>query len=83
MNRLVGTIWADVTHRGVKSKPELGGQFYTGGDTVYNLVNKNELTMIKIGRRSLITDESIKALMDRKVAEANNRSVAQPREARS
>lgn len=54
-----------------------------GRNTVYNLVNKNELTMIKIGRRSLITDESIKALMDRKVAEANNRSVAQPREARS
>jgi excisionase family DNA binding protein len=43
-----------------------------GRNTVYNLVNSNELTLIKMGRRSLITDESIRALVDRKVLEAQN-----------
>jgi len=41
--------------------------------TVYRLVNSSELTMVKVGRRSLITDESIAALVDRKVTEAQNR----------
>ena len=41
-----------------------------GRNTVYNLVNRNELTMIKVGRRSLITDESIREFVDRKVQEA-------------
>lgn len=45
-----------------------------GRNTVYNLVNSNELTMIKMGRRSLITDESIRALVERKVVEAQNRT---------
>ena len=42
--------------------------------TVYKLVNSSELTLIKMGRRSLITDESIRALLDRKVTEAQNRT---------
>jgi excisionase family DNA binding protein len=45
-----------------------------GRNSVYNLVKSNELTMIKMGRRSLITDESIRALVNRKVAEAQNRT---------
>lgn len=45
-----------------------------GRNTVYNLARRNELTLIKIGRRSLITDESIRALIDKKVAEAQNRT---------
>jgi len=45
-----------------------------GRNTVYNLVNKNELTMIKMGRRSLITDESIREYVNRRVVEAQNRS---------
>jgi excisionase family DNA binding protein len=42
--------------------------------TVYKLVNSSELTMIKVGRRSLITDETIRVLVDRKVTEAQNRA---------
>jgi excisionase family DNA binding protein len=45
-----------------------------GRNTVYNLVHRNELTMIKMGRRSLITDESIREYIDRKVAEAQSRT---------
>ena len=45
-----------------------------GRNSVYNLVKSKELTMIKMGRRSLITDESIRALVDRKVVEAQNRT---------
>ena len=45
-----------------------------GRNSVYNLVKSKELTMIKMGRRSLITDESIRALVDRKVVEAHRRS---------
>lgn len=45
-----------------------------GRNSVYNLVNRNELTLIKMGRRSLITDESIRALVDRKVLEARSRT---------
>ncbi len=45
-----------------------------GRNTVYNLVNKNELTMIKMGRRSLITDESIREYVNRRVVEAQNRT---------
>ena len=45
-----------------------------GRNTVYNLVNRNELTMIKMGRRSLITDESIREYVGRKVQEAGYRS---------
>ena len=41
--------------------------------TVYRLVNSSNLIMVKVGRRSLITDESIGALVDRKVTEAQNR----------
>jgi len=41
--------------------------------TVYKLIKSGELTMIKVGRRSLITDESLRALVDRKVTEAQNR----------
>ena len=44
-----------------------------GRNSVYNLVKRNELTLIKMGRRSLITDESIRAYLDRKVVEAQNR----------
>lgn len=44
-----------------------------GRNTVYNLVNRNELTMIKMGRRSLITDVSIREYVDKKVREAENR----------
>jgi len=45
-----------------------------GRNTVYNLVSRNELTLIKMGRRSLITDESIREYIDRKVLEAQNRT---------
>lgn len=45
-----------------------------GRNSVYNLVRKNELTMIKMGRRSLITDESIREYIDRKILEARNRA---------
>ena len=45
-----------------------------GRNTVYNLVNRNELTLIKMGRRSLITDESIRAYIGRKVVEAQSRT---------
>ncbi len=45
-----------------------------GRNTVYNLVKRNELTLIKMGRRSLITDDSIRAYIDRKVLEAQNRT---------
>jgi excisionase family DNA binding protein len=45
-----------------------------GRNTVYNLVNRNELTMIKMGRRSLITHKSIREYVDRKVREAEYRS---------
>ena len=45
-----------------------------GRNTVYNLVKSNDLTLIKMGRRSLITDDSIRAYIDRKIAEAQNRT---------
>ncbi len=45
-----------------------------GRNSVYNLVNRNELTMIKMGRRSLITEESIREYVDRRVVEAQNRT---------
>ena len=45
-----------------------------GRNSVYNLVNRNELTMIKLGRRSLITNESIREYVDRRVVEAQNRT---------
>ncbi len=45
-----------------------------GRNAVYNLVNSDELTLIKMGRRSLITDDSIRAYIDRKVEEARNRT---------
>jgi len=45
-----------------------------GRNTVYKLADSNELTLIKIGRRSFITDDSIHALIDRKVVEAQDRS---------
>ena len=45
-----------------------------GRNTVYNLVKRNELTMIKMGRRSLITDESIREYIDCKVLESQNRA---------
>ena len=41
-----------------------------GRNTVYNLVSRNELTLIKMGRRSLITDESIRDYVDQKILEA-------------
>ena len=44
-----------------------------GRNTVYNLVKSNELILIKMGRRSLITDESIREYIDRKVVEAQSR----------
>ncbi len=50
------------------------GLLACGRNTVYNLVNRNELTMIKMGRRSLITDESIREYIDMKVVEAQNRT---------
>jgi excisionase family DNA binding protein len=45
-----------------------------GRNSVYNLVKSNELTLIKMGRRSLITDDSIRAYIDKKVEEAQNRT---------
>ena len=45
-----------------------------GRNTVYNLVKSDELTLIKMGRRSLITDDSIRAYIDGKVEEAKNRT---------
>ena len=45
-----------------------------GRNTVYKLVNGKQLTLIKMGRRSLITDESIRAYIGRKVAEAQSRT---------
>ena len=45
-----------------------------GRNTVYNLVHSNELTMIKVGRRSLITDASIREYINRRVVEAQNRT---------
>jgi excisionase family DNA binding protein len=44
-----------------------------GRNSVYNLVKSNELTLIKMGRRSLITNDSIRAYIDSKVVEAQNR----------
>lgn len=44
-----------------------------GRNTVYNLVSRNELTLIKIGRRSLITDESIRDYVAQKILEAQTR----------
>jgi excisionase family DNA binding protein len=44
-----------------------------GRNSVYNLVKRNELTLIKMGRRSLITNESIRAYLERRVVEAQNR----------
>ena len=48
----------------------LGG---SGRNTVYELVNADELELVKLGRRSFITDESIRALVERKKLEAKNR----------
>ena len=45
-----------------------------GRNTVYNLVKRDELTLIKMGRRSLITDESIREYIDRKIVEAQSRA---------
>ena len=45
-----------------------------GRNSVYNLVNSNELTLIKMGRRSLITDDSIRAYIDRKTEESQTRT---------
>jgi len=50
------------------------GLLACGRNTVYNLVKRNELTMIKMGRRSLITDESIREYVNKKVQEAEHRS---------
>jgi len=44
-----------------------------GRNTVYNLVSRNELTLIKMGRRSLITDESIRDYVAQKILEAQTR----------
>ena len=44
-----------------------------GRNTVYNLVSRNELTLIKMGRRSLITDESIREYVAQKILEAQTR----------
>ena len=44
-----------------------------GRNTVYNLVRRNELTLIKMGRRSLITDESIRDYVAQKILEAQTR----------
>jgi excisionase family DNA binding protein len=41
-----------------------------GRNTVYNLLSRNELTLIKMGRRSLITDESIRDYVAQKILEA-------------
>jgi excisionase family DNA binding protein len=45
-----------------------------GRNTVYNLVNRKQLTLIKMGRRSLITDESIREYVNRRIVEAQNRT---------
>ncbi|WP_368911893.1 helix-turn-helix domain-containing protein [Taklimakanibacter deserti] len=37
----------------------------------YDLVNEHELTLVKIGKRSLITDESLKAYLA-KITDAAN-----------
>lgn len=38
--------------------------------TLYRMINKNELELIRIGGRSIITMKSIEARMDQAVAEA-------------
>ncbi len=45
-----------------------------GRNSVYNLVNRKELTMIKMGRRSLITDESIREYVNRRIVEAKDKT---------
>jgi excisionase family DNA binding protein len=44
-----------------------------GRNTIYNNVNDGDLELVKIGRRSFITDRSINAYLDKICAEAADR----------
>lgn len=41
---------------------------------IYNLIRRGELELVKLGASSKITDRSINALVDRKVAEQRDRA---------
>lgn len=49
-----------------EAKERLG----VGTNTVYNLMNANELRFIKMGRRTLISENEIQAFIQRKLEEA-------------
>jgi excisionase family DNA binding protein len=44
---------------------EAGALLRVGRTTIYGLVDRDELRAVKIGRRSLITAESLRAYVDR------------------
>ena len=57
--------------RRLYSIPETGRRLGDiGRSKVYSLVNSKRLKLVKIGRRSAITQESVDAEIDRVIAEA-------------
>ncbi len=47
---------------------DAGKALGVGRSTIYELINSGDLKTIKIGRRNLVTIESIRALVDQKTA---------------
>ena len=48
--------------------PEAGRSLGIGRTTVYSLIEQGELKTVKIGRRSLITTESLRAYVDKLIS---------------
>lgn len=47
---------------------DAGKALGVGRSTIYELINSGDLKTIKIGRRNLVTIESIRSLVDQKTA---------------
>jgi len=61
------------------SIPETGRRLGDiGRSKIYSLVNSKRLKLVKIGRRSAITEESLDAEIARVIAEAETQEAARP-----
>ncbi len=61
----------DIHMRLLHTIEEIGDILRIKRTKTYDLVNEHELTLVKIGKRSLITDESLKAYLA-KITDAAN-----------
>ena len=69
----------EMSTRRLYSIPETGWRLGDiGRSKVYSLVNSKRLKLVKIGRRSAITEESVDAEIARVIAEAEAREAARP-----